>query len=421
LWDRIHLPEYTKPILGGLILGIVGFLSPKIIDFPRVYGVGYETITDALFGNLTVQVTLVLLILKGLATITTLGSGGSGGVFAPSLFMGAMLGEAFGQIANGIFPTITAPIGAYSLVGMAAFFSGAAHAPVTSILILFEMTGDYQIILPLMLATVVSTLVSRMISYESIYTLKLSRRGVHLESGRDIDIMQGVTVSEVMSEQFDVVQPTMTLTELALEFDRTHHHGFPVVDEEDVLVGVVSIQDLDNAMASGSIEGRIVKDIATIEGLSVAYPGESIGAALRRMSSRDIGRMPVMADREDKRVVGVIRRSDIIRAYEIAMLKRAQHQHHVDVLKVGKLDQSGVIQVEVPARAGVIGKRISEIQLPEECLIVSVRRGKKLRVAHGYTILHPNDRLTVFASRECEPAVREILTSDIEPSQQDEV
>ena len=133
-----------------------------------------------------------LLFLKMLATVITLGSGGSGGIFAPSLFMGAMLGSAFGQLANQVFPELTASSGAYALVGMAAFFSGAAHAPITAILILFEMTGDYNIILPLMLATVVSTLVSRMISEESIYTLKLSRRGVQLDLGvEDVDVMQG--------------------------------------------------------------------------------------------------------------------------------------------------------------------------------------------------------------------------------------
>jgi CIC family chloride channel protein len=414
LWDRLRFPEYFKPVLGGLILGLVGLFSPKILGYPRVYGVGYETITDSLFGQLTVQVTLGLLVLKALATITTLGAGGSGGVFAPSLFMGAMLGESFGQIVNGIFPTITAPVGAYALVGMSAFFSGAAHAPVTSILILFEMTGDYQIILPLMLSTVVSTLVARMISSESIYTLKLSRRGIHLESGRDIDIMQGVTVGEVMTRNFDVVRPEMTLVELAQEFSRTHHHGFPVLDDAGLLVGVVTIQDLDNAMANRATADGIVSDIATSEGLLVSYPNESIGVALRRMSSRDVGRLPVLEDPENHIVVGVVRRSDIVRAYDIAMLKRAQHQHRVDVLKVGKLNQSDVLQIDVLPEAQIVGKRISQIQLPEECLIVSIRRGNRLKVAHGYTILNPNDRLTVFASQDCEPRVREILTQKAE-------
>jgi chloride channel protein, CIC family len=127
IWDSFPFPEYFKPVLGGLLLGAVGILSPKTGGFPQVFGVGYGTITEALSGNLALQLTFGLFFLKLLATILTLGSGGSGGVFAPSLFMGAMLGEAFGQLAGQFFPAVTAPPGAYALVGMAAFFTGASR------------------------------------------------------------------------------------------------------------------------------------------------------------------------------------------------------------------------------------------------------------------------------------------------------
>jgi hypothetical protein len=149
LWDRVRLPEYIKPIAGGLLLGTIGILSFKTTGgFPRVFGVGYDSIGDMLFGRLATEIVLGLFIFKMLATVLTLGAGGSGGIFAPSLFMGAMMGGVFGQMAHHMFPAVTAPAGAYALVGMAAFFSGAAQSPVTAILILFEMTGDYRIILP---------------------------------------------------------------------------------------------------------------------------------------------------------------------------------------------------------------------------------------------------------------------------------
>ena len=183
-WEKIPVPEYIKPAIGGIILGVIGILTFKVDGFPRVSGVGYDSITAILFGELTLRVALLLFIIKIIATVTTLGSGGSGGVFAPSLFMEAMLGGGFGHIVNQFFPEISAPAGAYALVGMAAFFSGAARAPVTAILILFEMTGDYDIILPLMLTTVISTFFSQIISRETIYTLKLSRRGSILSKGR---------------------------------------------------------------------------------------------------------------------------------------------------------------------------------------------------------------------------------------------
>ena len=412
LWDRIAIPEYVKPLLGGLVLGVIGIIAPKIDGFPRIYGVGYDTITQALSGQLLLQVTIVLLFTKILATIVTLGSGGSGGVFAPSLFMGAMLGEAFGQIVHAFFPAITAPVGAYAMVGMAAVFSGAAHAPVTAILILFEMTGDYNIILPLMLATVVSTLVSRQISPESIYTLKLTRRGVHLRQGQDIDVMQSITVREAMTTKVDTVPLDMSLDDLVDEFARSHHHGFPVVDEEGALAGVVSIQDLERAKAAGPIEGRSVSDIATREGLQVAYPYEPMWKALRRLGRRDLGRLPVVEEEGSRQLVGMVRRADIIRAYDQAMAARAHHQHRTEMLRLGPVDDAKLLQVRIPSGSPAAGRRISELDLPEECLIISVRRGRKLHMAHGYTTLEKGDQVTLFSSTECVHGVERLLIGE---------
>jgi CIC family chloride channel protein len=419
VWDRIHFPEYVKPVLGGLLLGVIGILTFKVDGFPRVFGVGYDSISDALFGRLALQVTLALFFLKMLATVLTLGSGGSGGIFAPSLFMGAMLGVTFGQAAHQLFPAATAPAGAYALVGMAAFFSGAAHAPVTAILILFEMTGDYRIILPLMLATVVSTLISRVLSRESIYTLKLTRRGVHLEEGQDIDVMQGVTVGEAMTTDVDVVGPGMTLEELADQFARTHHHGFPVVDGVGDLVGIVSIRDLEQGLAAGPVAGKTVLDIATTEGLLVAYPDEPMWEALRRLAARDVSRLPVVEREGARQLVGVVRRVDIVRAYDHAIAKRAHHQHRAETLQLGKLDGAGFAHITVSPEAAVVGQRVSEVELPEECLIVSVRRGRKLHVAHGYTTLQAGDMVTVFSDDKHLPVVRQKLTGMTPPDERE--
>jgi CIC family chloride channel protein len=410
MWDKVRFPEYGKPLLGGLLLGVIGILSPQIDGIPRVFGVGYDTITQALSGQLVLQITLALLLCKMLATILTLGSGGSGGIFAPSLFMGAMLGETFGQVVHALFPAITAPAGAYALVGMAAFFSGAAHAPVTSILILFEMTGDYHIILPLMLATVVSTLVSGIVSRESIYTLKLTRRGVHLQQGQDIDVMQGIIVSEAMTTDVDTVSSDMPLEVLADEFTRTHHHGFPVLDDAGELIGIVSLQDMERARAAGPIAGKTVADIATTEGLLVAYPHEPMWKALRRLGTRDVGRLPVVKQEGSHELVGTVRRSDIVRAYDRAIAARAHHQHRVEVLRLGQLDDLSFLQVQIPPGAPVVGQQVRTLDLPKECLIVSVRRGRKLHIAHGVTVLESGDRVMVLANSDCLSEVRRCLT-----------
>jgi CIC family chloride channel protein len=324
--------------------------------------------------------------------------------------MGAMLGVTFGQIVNMIFPSITAPAGAYGLVGMSAFFSGAAHAPVTAILIMFEMTSDYNIILPLMLATVISTLFSRLLNKESIYTLNLSRRGVHLDQGRDIDVMQGVKVGEIMTTDVHVVSPEMPLSSLAEAFLEPHHHGFPVVGSEGDLVGVVTIQDFDKSLDEARIEGRTVGDIATCDDLLVAYPDEPVWEALRRLSVRDVGRLPVLERDDSRHLVGIVRRSDIIRAYKVAIINRSHHQHKAETLKLEKLDDATFPHLMIPQDATVVGMRVKEVDLPIGCLIVSVLRGKKQQAVHGNTIIHAGDKVTVFTNEECSSIVRDQLS-----------
>jgi CIC family chloride channel protein len=414
VWDKLRFPEAFKPVLGGLALGCLGLLTFKIDGMPRVFGVGYASIDQVLIGELTIHVALALFFLKLLATIITLGAGGSGGVFAPSLFMGAMLGAAFGQIVHGLFPSVTAPSGAYALVGMAAFFSGAAHAPVTAILILFEMTGDYFIILPLMLATVIGTLLSRVISRDSIYTLKLSRRGVRLEQGQDIDVMHDVTVGEVMTKDVDVVNIDMSLEDLAAEFEESHHHGFPVVDGDGELVGVVSLQDLERALADGSVEGKTVADIATTEGLLVAFPHEPMWAALRRLGARDISRLPVVAEPGSRELLGVVRRRDIVRAYNVAIVRRTRRQHKAPNQLAQPADGTELEDIVISADSPVVGQRLTDLDLPPACLIVSVRRGNELHVAHGDTVLLAGDRVTVFSGSDCADKVREYLAADLD-------
>ena len=294
---------------------------------------------------------------------------------------------------------------------MSAFFTGAAHAPVTAILILFEMTGNYQIILPLMLATVTSTLFSNAPSPEAIYTLKLTRRGVHLQEGKDIDVMQTITVGEAMSTDLDTVPSDLSLGDLAQEFERSHHHGFPVVDEDGALTGIVTIQDLDRALESGVGDDLTVRDIATCQNLVTAYDDEPMWTALRKLGVRDVGRLPVIKRGTERELVGIVRRKDIIQAYNTAIIQRARHQSRSERQQLGKIIDSEFIELEIPAKAAVIGKRVSEIQLPDNCLIVSIQRGRKMYIAHGYSTLEVGDLLTVITSEDSASAVREILLS----------
>ena len=310
LFDRVRLPEYIKPVIGGLMIGAVG------ARIPNIFGVGYDTIEPALQGHLMWGFCLALVLLKILATSITIGSGGSGGVFAPSLYTGATLGSAFGQLLHLLAPsTVTSPVG-YAVVGMGAVFSGAAQAPVTSVLILFEMTADYRIIVPLMAAVVVSALVSERIMRDSIYTLKIRRRGIDLDAARPGDPMSNVTVEEVMTRELDVVPANMPLEELSRQFQRSGHHGFPVVDGDGRLFGVVTLSDFQRALVRG-IHDRLVSDIATRD-VMVCHPQQTLREALARPAAGEVGRLPVVDPDDPTKLVGVLRRGDIIHAYAAA-------------------------------------------------------------------------------------------------------
>jgi CIC family chloride channel protein len=307
IFDAWRFPPYLKPAVGGVIIGLIGLYSLDLL------GVGYEGVEKALLGDIAVTTLVVMGVLKIVATSVTIGSGGSGGVFAPSLFMGAMLGGAFGGLAHRVFPTIAASSGAYALVGMAAVFGGAARAPITAIIILFEMTRDYNIILPLMLAVVIATVVSRGLNPETIYTAKMRRSGIDLRRHEDVDLMRSVTVGEAMTRNFPTVPSTMPVSELVARLSRSRHHGFPVVDELGRLFGVVTLADVEKRM-TGESESLTVGDIATRSPL-VAYPSQSLYEALVKLGAKDVGRIPVVDRDDNKKLLGVLRRHDIIKAY----------------------------------------------------------------------------------------------------------
>ncbi len=212
-WD---FPDYLKPALGGLLVGGMG------IYVPAIFGVGYEGINRALMGHLSWEFLLVLLVLKIVATSLTLGSGGSGGIFAPSLFMGAMLGGAVGTVVHEAFPTITATSGAYAMVGMGAFVGAVTHAPITAIVIIFEMTNDYTIILPLMIATILAVLFTTRLQPESIYTLKLVKRGINLFKGKEINVLKALQVKDVYKTDVEKIpynMPFKSLVPIVLNSD----------------------------------------------------------------------------------------------------------------------------------------------------------------------------------------------------------
>lgn len=410
-FDAWKFPDALKPAVGALLLGILALLVPDVL------GSGLEFIGEAIKNNIALSMMALLIFGKLFATDFTLGSGNSGGVFAPTLFMGAMLGGVFGTIVHALFPAITASPGAYALVGMAAVFAASTHAAITGIIIVFEMSGDYRLILPLMLATVISTLVSMAMRKETIYTLKLVRRGIQLQAGRDVDVMQGITVQEAMRPELYTLPHTLTLTETTARLNELNRRGLPVVDENNDLYGIVTIHDIERAIERGVPSNMQVKDIATTNVL-LAYPDEPMAEVLRRLSVRDVGRLPVVSRENPKKVLGLIRREDLIRAYNLALTNRAKVQYRMDQLRLRKIDNTEFVEITVQPNSPAAGKTIADLadRLPYDAVIVSVHRpAGNVEVVHGNTRLDVGDRVTAFISRDSSEALHRAILGETAP------
>lgn len=320
-FDRLHLPAYAKPILGSLFLGSVALFYPEIL------GVGYVTIHRVLTGGLSTILGSALLtffllgLLKILATSLTLGSGGSGGVFSPSLFTGAMMGAAFGLGVSTLFPGIVAnPIGAYALVGMGAVFAGASRATLTSIVIVFELTGDYKFILPLMLACVISDGITAIISEDTIYTKKLRKKGIRVTHDMETNILQTILVKDAMVTRVRTVSEDTPVKKIANTIILTGFQGFPCLDSKGRLCGLVSHSDVRRALKEGKHDIS-AKEIKSSK-LFLALPDETLDDVLSRMAMKGIGHLPVVDPNDRRKLIGFITRSDIIKAYR----KRAMEE-----------------------------------------------------------------------------------------------
>src|SRR5664279_2346072 len=293
-------PEWLRPAVGGLLLG--GLL----LVLPQMYGVGYPVLGRAIAGGYTIAFLAALLIGKLAACSLTIGIGGSGGVFAPSLFCVAMAGTIFGDVVHAVAPQAGGSVGAYALVGMGAVFAGAARAPITAVVILFELTGEYTIILPLMLAIVLATGVSQLISHDTVYTRKLLRRGIDIDEPADAT-MRRQPVTAFMANPPAAVPMDADLHTVASRFAATGDSSLPVLDDADRYLGAINAHDILDALAAGEASD-VGALIATVDPVAM---DSSIGEVLRRL---DRGDNAVPVTRDDGALIGWIRHRDILAA-----------------------------------------------------------------------------------------------------------
>ncbi|MFQ5551215.1 MAG: chloride channel protein [Gemmatimonadales bacterium] len=403
LFDRIRLHQVAKGVLGGAIVGVIG------LWMPHVFGVGYEAINDALNGDMLWYLMLLLVALKIIAVSVTIGSGGSGGIFAPSLFIGAMLGGAIGTMIHGLWPASTAGPGAYALVGMGAVVAAGTHAPITAILIIFELTGEYAIILPLMISCIIATLLAVRLQHSSIYTLKLLRRGIDIHKGKALDVLQNVLVSDQMRTDVVTTEPHTPLVPLLAKFIEHPGTTLFVTGDDREFLGTITTAEVHPVIERATELGSLViaEDLMVESDVPQVSPDQSLTDVMKFLGHYR-GEIPVI---DSGRLVGVIWPEDVIARYNNEIFKRDMVQGMASAFRqtenagvVLADGQSTVTEVHVPRE--FVGRTIGELNVRREyrLSILMIKRRSHAEDEHitaspgaGYRF-QPEDILLVMGS-----------------------
>lgn len=400
---KFNFPEYLKPIIGGLAIGALALI------FPQIMGVGYDTINLALHGNLVWDIAIILVFIKIFATSVTLGTGGSGGIFAPSLFMGATLGAFFGALVNSIFPEITASPGAYALVAMGGIVAGTTRAPITAIIIVFELTNDYNIILPLMITCIISTILSSKLSRESIYTLKLLLRNINIKEGAETNIMESIQVKEVMNNEASTIQATDNFSTIVNKVLKGKGPEFPVVTPNNSLLGLISLNELKEYLFErDSLRDLLIATDVTNHNFDVVTPDDNCQMAIDKMRGADLESLPVVSAENNKILVGTILLTEIQDAYQKELNKREITENLADKISMSNKETNvqfieGYSIAEIPAPNIFIGKSIRELNIRAKygVDVLSIKqpgdeRGAKIKaIPNPDHIISANEKLVI--------------------------
>ncbi len=360
--NRVKINSQFRPFIGGILIGSMG------IFFPEVLSTGYDTISAALNSGIIWKTALVLIFVKVLATSVTLGSGGSGGIFAPSLFLGAMTGAFFGGAANFLLPGHVSSAGTYALVAMGGLVAATTQAPITAIIIVFELTNDYQIILPLMITCILSTIIFKSLSRESIYTLKLVHRNIVIKDGAEINIMKSIYVKDIYTSVYESIGANWNFDRLVTAVLSGKAPYFPVVDGKKNVIGIISIHDIKEHLYEKNIlkDILIATDIASTDIITVT-PETDCHTVLSIMSSKNLEGLPVVNAGTEK-IIGMIWRKDILDAYNKEIERRDIAASFSSKITMKNIDSSvhfmeGVSMTEIPIPKIFIGKSIRDLNI----------------------------------------------------------
>lgn len=311
LEKRFRIPGWAMPAIGGLLCGLVSMWVPEL------YGFSYDVINRALTGTESWDNMIAVYLLKPIVAAFTVGSGGSGGMFAPSMKMGAMLGGMYGKLVNQLLPGMTAASGAYALVGMGALTAGIMRAPLTVILILFEVTGQYEIVLPIMFAAVTSALVARLSYPYTMETYVLEKENVRVGFGIALTIAGNISVMDVMRKNFIRFSDFTRVETIIESFHNTLESNFYVTTDDGVFVGVIGLEEMSILLREGAVTGLIAEDIVK-KNVTVLYDTSKLDEALKIFEITDHSILPVVSS-SNGRMLGVVRQDDTFSYYRKQM------------------------------------------------------------------------------------------------------
>jgi CIC family chloride channel protein len=401
-FDKKKWPEPLKAGLGGLGIGLMGLL------FPQIYGVGYDTITSALNNSLLWQIALVLVFVKILATSLSLGSGGSGGVFAPSLFLGAMLGSFFGSLLSQVFPDLNISPGAYALVAMGGVVAAATHGPIAAILIIFEMSGDYKIMLPLMITCIISTVLAMKIREESIYTLKLKLRGINIFGGRELNVLKTMKVQDVYRKSVEIIKESESFPTIVEKMASSQHSYFYVVDKTNKILGSVSLNEIRRTILDyDNLKNLLIaSDIMNPKVISVS-PDDNLDEVMKTFGHYNLDELPVVTKGNGNEILGSIWQHDVIETYNKQIFLRDMSgelgggiRQTIQKKTVPVIDKYYLVHLEAPTI--FIDKTLKELDLRSrfgaDVLLIKKKSAKTIQPDANYKI-ELGDGLLIFGER----------------------
>lgn len=401
--------RWWRPVGFGILTALLIVIEPALTggEQTRLFGTGQEVINHLLataqgVATITSDVSGLWWVLgllavgKIVATSFTLASGASGGAFMPSLFIGAVIGTAFAKLIGPFWSLSPLSTGSFAVVGMAAMFAAMARAPLTAILLVFEITGtrEYGLILPLMLSGILATYLAERFHADSVYTMPLRRRGIVEARRGEVDILDTVDVSQVMSPARVIAREGDGVREVEAELHRHRAHGAPVVDREGRLVGIITTSDMTG---SDRPDDAKVGDFMTRRPVTVT-PSTEVSHAMARMAAMAVGRLPVVADDDPGLLVGVFRREDAVRAYHQALGSHTDHRLQRARLAQRTDPGAGYYDFRIPAGSIAEGRAVRDVNWPEGSTLVSVRRRLDVLVPVGSTVLEAEDVVTAFGS-----------------------